>query len=283
MDLEGKVVVITGGGAGIGAAIARAMANANARHIVVTDINFDNAQAIAKEVNGSAKMVDVAKEEQIIELVQTVEEQHGPIDLFCSNAGFVTNAGLEDTNERIAQMWEVHVMAHIYAARAVLPQMIANGGGYLLNTASAAGLLTQIGSLAYSVTKGAAISLAQWLAITHHHQGIRVSVLCPQAVRTDIIVNSPDAVPEKEAEWEEGGVASSDGILEPDEVASEGIAAIQDERFLVLPHKQVEDYIKYRAEDMDRWLNGMRRFQDKLYEGGSLPGDIMGLDRWTSL
>ncbi|MEC7878884.1 MAG: SDR family oxidoreductase [Actinomycetota bacterium] len=283
MDLEGKVVVITGGGAGIGAAIARAMENANARQIVVTDINFDNAKAIAKEVNGSAKMVDVAKEEQIIELVQTVEEQHGPIDLFCSNAGFVTNAGLEDTNERITQMWEVHVMAHIYAARAVLPQMIANGGGYLLNTASAAGLLTQIGSLAYSVTKGAAISLAQWLAITHHHQGIRVSVLCPQAVRTDIIVNSPDAVPEKEAEWEEGGVASSDGILEPDEVASECIAAIQDERFLVLPHKQVEDYIKYRAEDMDRWLNGMRRFQDKLYEGGSLPGDIMGLDRWTSL
>ena len=283
MDLEGKVVVITGGGAGIGAAIARAMANANARHVVVTDINFDNAQAIANEVNGSAKMVDVANEEQIIELVQTVEEQHGPIDLFCSNAGFVTNAGLEDTNERIEQMWEVHVMAHIYAARAVLPQMIANGGGYLLNTASAAGLLTQIGSLAYSVTKGAAISLAQWLAITHHHQGIRVSVLCPQAVRTDIIVNSPDAVPEKEAEWEEGGVASSDGSLEPDEVASECIAAIQDERFLVLPHKQVEDYIKYRAEDMDRWLNGMRRFQDKLYEGGSLPGDIMGLDRWTSL
>ena len=283
MDLEGKVVVITGGGAGIGAAIARAMATANARHVVVTDINFDNAQAIANEVNGSAKMVDVANEEQIIELVQTVEEQHGPIDLFCSNAGFVTNAGLEDTNERIEQMWEVHVMAHIYAARAVLPQMIANGGGYLLNTASAAGLLTQIGSLAYSVTKGAAISLAQWLAITHHHQGIRVSVLCPQAVRTDIIVNSPDAVPEKEAEWEEGGVASSDGSLEPDEVASECIAAIQDERFLVLPHRQVEDYIKYRAEDMDRWLNGMRRFQDKLYEGGSLPGDIMGLDRWTSL
>ena len=148
MDLEGKVVVITGGGAGIGAAIARAMANANARHVVVTDINFDNAQAIANEVNGSAKMVDVANEEQIIELVQTVEELHGRIDLFCSNAGFVTNAGLEDTNERITQMWEVHVMAHIYAARAVLPQMIANGGGYLLNTASAAGLLTQIGALA---------------------------------------------------------------------------------------------------------------------------------------
>tara|TARA_B100000427_G_scaffold181133_1_gene150603 strand:+ start:876 stop:1778 length:903 start_codon:yes stop_codon:yes gene_type:complete len=283
MDLEGKVVVITGGGAGIGAAMARAMAKANARHIVVTDINFENAQAVASEVNGSARMVDVAKEEQIIELVHDVEQQHGPIDLFCSNAGFVTNAGLEDTNERITQMWEVHVMAHIYAARAVLPQMIANGGGYLLNTASAAGLLTQIGSLAYSVTKGAAISLAQWLAITHHHQGIRVSVLCPQAVRTDIIINSPDAVLGEEAEWEEGGVASSDGILEPDLVALECISAIKDERFLVLPHRQVEDYIKYRAEDMDRWLSGMRRFQEKLYDGDDLPGDIMGLDRWTSL
>ena len=121
MDLDGKVVVITGGGAGIGAAMARAMAKANARQIVVTDINYENAQSVADEVNGSAMMVDVAKEEQIIDLVDTVEQQHGPIDLFCSNAGFVTNAGLEDTNERITQMWEVHVMAHIYAARAVLP------------------------------------------------------------------------------------------------------------------------------------------------------------------
>ena len=283
MELDGKVVVVTGAGAGIGAALAREIAKANAQHIVVTDINFDNAQAIAKEVNGSAKMVDVAKEEQIVELVNSVEEQYGPIDVFCSNAGFVTNAGLEDTNERITHMWEVHVMAHIYAARAVLPQMIANGGGYLLNTASAAGLLTQIGSLAYSVTKGAAISLAQWLSITHHHQGIRVSVLCPQAVRTDIITNSPDAIEGEEVEWEEGGVASSDGILEPDAVAQACISALRDERFLVLPHEQVEDYMKFRAEDIDRWLNGMRRFQKNIYETGAMPGDIMGPDRWTTL
>jgi len=283
MELAGKVVVITGGGSGIGAALAKTMAKAGARHIVVSDINYENAQAIAEEVNGTAKLVDVSEEEQIMQLVDSVEDQYGPIDIFCSNAGYVTNAGLEDTNERITQMWEVHVMAHVYAARAVLPQMIANGGGYLLNTASAAGLLTQIGSLAYSVTKGAAVSLAQWLAITHHHQGIRVSVLCPQAVRTGIIANSPDTVAGEEAEWEEGGVASSDGILEPDSVAQDCISAINDERFLVLPHQQVIDYMKYRAEDIDRWLNGMRRFQEKLYEGGPLPGDIMGPDNWTSL
>ena len=283
MDIVGKVVVVTGGASGIGAAMAKAMANAGARHIVVTDIDLENAQAVAKEVNGTAKLVDVSKEEQIIQLVDSVEDQHGPIDIFCSNAGYVTNAGLEDTNERITQMWEVHVMAHVYAARAVLPQMIANGGGYLLNTASAAGLLTQIGSLAYSVTKGAAVSLAQWLAITHHHQGIRVSVLCPQAVRTGIIANSPDAVSGEEAEWEEGGVASSDGILEPDSVAQDCISAINDERFLVLPHQQVIEYMKYRSEDIDRWLHGMRRFQEKLYEGGTLPGDIMGPDSWTRL
>jgi len=283
VDIVEKVVVVTGGGSGIGAALAKAMANAGARHIVVADINLKNAQAVAEEIDGIAELVDVSKEEQIIQLVNSVENRYGPIDIFCSNAGYVTNAGLEDTNERITQMWEVHVMAHVYAARAVLPQMIANGGGYLLNTASAAGLLTQIGSLAYSVTKGAAISLAQWLAITHHHQGIRVSVLCPQAVRTGIIANSPDTVVGEEAEWEEGGVASSDGILEPDSVAQDCIAAISDERFLVLPHEQVVDYMKYRAEDIDRWLNGMRRFQEKLYEGGPLPGDIVGPDSWTSL
>ncbi|MBG02175.1 MAG: short-chain dehydrogenase [Acidimicrobiaceae bacterium] len=283
MEISEKLIVITGGGAGIGAALAMGMANAGARHVIVSDINFENAQKVANQINGSAASVDVSKEDEILELVQSVEDKHGPIDIFCSNAGYVTNAGLEDSNERITHMWEVHVMAHIYAARAVIPQMIANGGGYLLNTASAAGLLTQIGSLAYSVTKGAAVSLAQWLAITHHHQGIRVSVLCPQAVRTDILSNSPDLVSGEEAEWEEDGVASSDGILEPESVALECISAINEERFLVLPHQQVVDYMKYKAEDIDRWLSGMRRFQEKLYDGTSLPGDIMGPDSWTSI
>lgn len=167
-------------------------------------------------------------------------------------------------------------MAHIYAARAVLPQMIANEGGYLLNTASAAGLLTQIGSLSYSITKSAAVSLAEWLSITHYHQGIRVSVLCPQAVRTDILVNSPDnAENEIDPEWAEGGVASSDGILETETVAQTCMEAIAQERFLVLPHEEVQDYIQFKAGNMDKWLNGMRRFQDKLFADDPLPGDAM--------
>jgi NAD(P)-dependent dehydrogenase (short-subunit alcohol dehydrogenase family) len=283
MELKERVAVVTGGGAGIGKALAQAIATEGARQVVVADLDGDKAVDVAKTVSGTPKQVDVSNEEEIIDLVDSVEKEHGPISLFCSNAGFVTTAGLEDTNERITNMWDVHVMAHIYAARAVLPQMVANGGGYLLNTASAAGLLTQIGSLAYSVTKGAAVSLAQWLSITHHHQGIRVSVLCPQAVRTDILANSPDQPDGEEAEWEEGGVASSDGILEPDLVAQICVEAMREERFLVLPHQQVSEYVKYRAEDMDRWLSGMRRFQDKLYDGHELPGDIFSTDKRTSL
>ncbi|MDG1846136.1 MAG: SDR family NAD(P)-dependent oxidoreductase [Acidimicrobiales bacterium] len=278
MELKDRVVVVTGGGAGIGEALVQAAAFEGARKVIVADLDGDKAVAVAKAVSGSAKQIDVSNEEEIIELVDSVEKKYGPIDLFCSNAGFVTSAGLEDTNERITNMWDVHVMAHVYAARAVLPQMVANKGGYLLNTASAAGLLTQIGSLAYSVTKGAAVSLAQWLSISHHHQGIRVSVLCPQAVRTDILANSPDTADGSEAEWEEGGVASSDGILEPDSVAQECVEAIREERFLVLPHQQVSDYMSHRSEDIDRWLSGMRRFQEKLYDGQSLPGDIFVSD-----
>lgn len=170
-------------------------------------------------------------------------------------------------------------MAHVYAARAVVPQMVANGGGYLLNTASAAGLLTQIGSLAYSVTKGAAVSLAEWLAVTHHHQGIRVSVLCPQAVRTNIITNSPDAQAQRiggddEDPWA-GGVASADGVVEPADVAAACLHAMAEERFWVLPHEEVAEYVRRKATDVDRWLGGMRRFQDMLFPEGDLPGDVI--------
>lgn len=276
MDIKDQVVVITGGGAGIGSALARASVLRGARAIAVADINGDKAKAVANEIGGESYKVNVSSEEEIVGLVNDVESRHGPIGLFCSNAGFVTSAGLEDTNERIQNMWDVHVMAHIYAARAVLPQMIANKGGYLLNTASAAGLLTQIGSLSYSITKSAAVSLAEWLSITHYHQGIRVSVLCPQAVRTDILANSPDNEDnETDTEWTEGGVASSDGILEIKEVAEACMEAVLQEQFLILPHRQVEDYIKFKATDVDRWLNGMRRFQDKLFVEGPLPGDAI--------
>jgi NAD(P)-dependent dehydrogenase (short-subunit alcohol dehydrogenase family) len=273
MDLEGRVAVITGGGSGIGEALAVAVAAAGAAHVVVADIDADQAERVAAAVGGTAAEVDVRRESTIRALVESTEEVHGPIGLFASNAGYVTTGGLEDGNDRIQAMWEVHVMAHIYAARAVLPQMIANGSGYLLNTASAAGLLTQVGSLSYSVTKHAAISLAEWLAITHHHQGIRVSVLCPQAVRTNILENSPDA-----AIWDglDGSVAGQDGVVEPGDVARQCLEAIGEERFWVLPHPEVADYVVRKATDVDRWLAGMRRFQSAAYPDGPLPGDAIG-------
>lgn len=277
MELAGRVVVVTGGGSGIGEALVRAMAAADAAHVVVADLDGEEAARVAAEVGGSAVEVDVRDEPAVAALAQQTESDHGPIGLFASNAGFVTSAGLEDSNERIQAMWEVHVMAHIYAARAVLPQMIANGGGYLLNTASAAGLLTQIGSMSYSITKSAAISLGEWLAVTHHHQGIRVSVLCPQGVRTNLIDNSPDGLAgraDSDDPWE-GGVASFDGVAEPPDVAAACMDAIRDERFLVLPHPQVADYMVRKATDVDRWLGGMRRFQDLLFPDGGLPGDAM--------
>ena len=219
-----------------------------------------------------AKLIESGKA-AIVDLVESTLAAHGPIDLFASNAGYVTVGGVEDTNERIQQMWEVHVLAHIYAARAVLPSMIANGGGYLLNTASAAGLLTQIGSMSYAVTKHAAVAFAEWLSITHHHQGIRVSVLCPQAVQTNIGENSPDASQRNAVSV--GGVASGDGIVSSETAAQACIDTIRAETFHVLPHAEVKTYIERKATDVDRWLTGMRRMQSALYQGRPLPGDAI--------
>jgi NAD(P)-dependent dehydrogenase (short-subunit alcohol dehydrogenase family) len=275
MELNDRVVVITGGGSGIGEALARAAADAGARHVVVADLDEEQARRVATDIGGTGVGIDVRDEAAIRQLVDTTQDAHGPIDLFVSNAGYVTSAGLEDPNESIQKMWEVHCLAHIYAARAVLPSMIACGEGYLLNTASAAGLLTQIGSMSYSITKAAAVSLAEWLAVTHHHQGIRVSVLCPQAVRTNIVRNSPDNMGRNEGDAWEGGVASGDGVLEPGDVARLCLEAIRDERFLVLPHPEVATYVERKAADRDRWLTGMRRFQSALHPDGVLPGDAI--------
>ncbi|MFW2333223.1 SDR family oxidoreductase [Ilumatobacter sp.] len=275
MELNDRVVVITGGGSGIGEALARAAAGAGARHVVVADLDGDEAARVAADIGGTGVQIDVRDEDALRRLVDSTQDAHGPIDLFVSNAGYVTTAGLEDPNESIQNMWEVHCLAHIYAARAVLPSMIARGEGYLLNTASAAGLLTQIGSMSYSITKAAAVSLGEWLAITHHHQGIRVSVLCPQAVRTNIIQNSPDNTGRTEDDAWEGGVASGDGVLEPADVANLCLEAIRDERFLVLPHEEVATYVERKATDRDRWLAGMRRFQSALHPDGVLPGDAI--------
>ena len=272
MDLRNRVVVITGGGSGIGEALVIAAHGEGARHIVVADLDEDAALRVAGLVGGTGVGLDVRDEVGIRALVERTEDVHGPVDLFASNAGFVTVGGLEDTNERIQAMWEVHVMAHIYAARAVLPSMIARGEGYLLNTASAAGLLTQIGSMSYSITKHAAVSLAEWLSITHHHQGIRVSVLCPQAVATNIARNSPDTLG---GGGLEGGVAAGDGVKSAADVAAACIEAVRAERFHVLPHPEVATYVERKATDIDRWLTGMRRLQSALYTDGSLPGDAI--------
>ena len=274
MELNNKVVVVTGGGSGIGEALAHAAKAAGARHLVVADLNGEQAERVAAEVGGTGVGLDVRDEAAIQRLVAETEDAHGPIGLFVSNAGYVTSAGLEDPNESIQAMWEVHCMAHIYAARAVVPSMIAQGEGYLLNTASAAGLLTQVGSMSYTITKAAAISLGEWLSVSHHHQGIRVSVLCPQAVRTNIVTNSPDNVDGAERELD-GGVASGDGVLEPSDVADLCLDAIRNERFLVLPHPEVATYVERKAADRDRWLAGMRRFQTALHPEGPLPGDAI--------
>ena len=269
MDIANRIMVVTGGASGIGKALAEAFHREGARHVVVADRDEAGAKEVAEAIGGTGIGLDVADEDAVRDLVQAVTSNIGPIDLFMSNAGYVTMGGLEVPNEEINDMWDVHVMSHVYAARAVLPSMIERGEGYLMSTASAAGLLTQLGSLAYSLTKHAAVALAEWIAITHGHQGIRVSVHCPQAVRTNIGANSPTAGRFGEAV----GVASGDGVLTAEQAADVCIEAIREERFWVLPHPEVAEYVRRKATDVDRWLHGMRRFQGRLYEGKQLPGD----------
>ena len=270
MEVKDKVVVITGGAAGIGEGLAHRFAEDGARHIAIVDLDPAACERVVNDLgdcSASAHAVDVASEAKIQQLVKDVEADFGGIDLFVSNAGYVTIGGLEAPNEDLQKMWEVHVLSHLYAARAVLPGMIERGSGYLLNTASAAGLLSQIGSLHYSVTKHAAVSLAEWLAITHGPQGIRVSVLCPQAVSTSIVDNSPSK------HLMAGGprVASGDGDLQPSDVAEVVTQAMREERFWVLPHTEVAEYTRRKSTDIDRWLGGMQRFQANLYDGKDLP------------
>lgn len=269
MELRDRVVVVTGGASGIGKGLAERFHAEGASHVVVADRDEGGAKAVAAAVGGTGCGLDVSDEAALRELVAATQREHGRIDLFVSNAGFVTIGGLETPNEELQRMWEVHVLAHLYAARAVLPGMIARGEGYLLNTASAAGLLAQIGSLAYSVTKHAAVALAEWISITHGHQGIKVSVLCPQAVETNISANSPsrkalDSLP---------GVAARDGVLQPADVADVVVQALREERFWVLPHPEVAEYARRKADDVDRWLSGMQRWQQRLFAGKTHPAD----------
>jgi NAD(P)-dependent dehydrogenase (short-subunit alcohol dehydrogenase family) len=247
MEIDNRIVVITGAASGIGRALAQKFHEAGARTIVCADIDGDGARTVATAVSGVSFRTDVSREADMQALVDEVETQIGPIDLFCSNAGIGIGGGVEASNEAWQKIWDVNVMAHVWAARHVLPRMIARGEGYLLNTASAAGLLTQIGAAPYAVTKHAAVGLAEWLAITHGDAGIKVSLLCPQAVRTAMTAGA------------ETSIASIDGMIEPEAVAQACLGAIAEERFLVLPHPEVEEYMRRKTADYDRWLGGMRK------------------------
>jgi NAD(P)-dependent dehydrogenase (short-subunit alcohol dehydrogenase family) len=249
VKLAGKHAVVTGGANGIGRALCQKFAAEGAR-VVVADLDIERASELASEIGGLAVATDVGDEASVCALVERAGNENGPIDLFCSNAGIGFFGGIEIANEDWQKIWDVNVMAHVYAARAVLPSMLERGEGYLLNTASAAGLLTQIDSACYSATKHAAVGFAEWLAVTYGDRGIAVSVLCPQAVRTAMT-----------ADFENGGVAGVDGMIEPEEVADCTVEAIGEERFLILPHPTVEKYLQNKVSGYDRWLAGMRRLR----------------------
>lgn len=258
MELTDKIVVITGGANGIGKAMAVRFHAAGAKHIVVADLDADGARTVANDVAGSSMEVNVADEDAVRHLIEGTENDIGPIDLFCSNAGIATADSLDAPNEQWQLIWDVNVMAHVYAARHLVPRMVKRGGGYLLNTCSAAGLLNQIGGVAYGVTKHAAVGLGEWIAMTHAHEGIRVSLLCPQAVRT--AMTSGEAMNNKGV-----AAAANDGMIEADTLADSVVEGLRDERFLILPHPEVEEYMRRKTADYDRWIRGMNRFHQSIY------------------
>ncbi|MCH8174396.1 MAG: SDR family oxidoreductase [Proteobacteria bacterium] len=255
MQIKGKVVVVTGGASGIGKSLCERFAQEGASAVVVSDINQAGIEQTVADISASTRALgvktDVGVEEEVNELVAKTLDQFDHIDLFCSNAGIFTPGGENVSTEAWQTIWDINVMSHIFAARAVLPGMLARGEGYLLNTSSAAGLLSQVGSAPYSVTKHAAIGFAEWLSISYGNKGIKVSVLCPQAVRTAMTAGG------------DGGVAGLDGMLEPEKLADTVIETLEKERFLVLPHPEVLTYMRRKTDDYDRWLGGMRRLHEK--------------------
>ncbi len=259
MKLQDKVVVVTGGAHGIGRALCRRFAVEGARAVIVADLDLEQAQKVAGEIAGKtaslAVKTDVASESEIERLVETATENFGRVDLFCSNAGIGGVPGGEEvSNDAWQQIWEVNVLSHIFAARAVLPQMLSRGDGYLLNTASAAGLLTQIGSAPYAVTKHAAVAFAEWLSVTYGDRGIKVSCLCPQGVRTNML---------REASEKGPSAFLLQSAIEPEAVAETVVKGLAEEKFLILPHPEVAEYFQRKATDYDRWIRGMRRLQEK--------------------
>jgi NAD(P)-dependent dehydrogenase (short-subunit alcohol dehydrogenase family) len=255
MELRDSHVVVTGAAGGIGSAVARRFAAEGARAVVVADVDEAGARKVADEIGHDAAQVDVRQQDSIKALVDRATETNGPIDLFFSNAGVAGPAGGPEGDDDAWQAtWEINTMAHVWAARAVLPGMIERGEGYLVSTASAAGLLTQVDALAYSATKHAAVAVAEWLAINYRDAGIRVSCVCPQAVRTPML----DVAAEGSAGMR--SMQAGGAILEPEDVAEAIVQGIREERFLILPHPEVARYMQHKANDPDRWLERMRQF-----------------------
>ena len=251
MRVQDKVVVVTGGAHGIGRALCRRFAAEGAKAVVVADIEHEAARSCAAEIGGWNISTDVSSESDMQGLVDEVLKTHGQIDLFCSNAGVGVDGDCSAPDRDWLRSWEVNVMGHVYAARAVLPSMLARHAGYLLQTVSAAGLLTMLGSAPYSATKHAALGLAEWLSITYGDQGIKVSALCPMGVRTRML---------EQAEFG-GGTFLLDDAIDPDEVAEAVIQGLDAEQFLIAPHPKVREHFRRKADDYDRWLAGMRRLQ----------------------
>src|SRR5436190_18257623 len=260
MELSDRVAVVTGGASGIGRALAWRLAEEGARGVVVADLDAPGAQAVASDIGARALGVgcDVADEQQVADLVARAEEAFGPVALFCANAGVAVGTDLDTPEETWELALGVNVRAHLYAAKALVPGWLERGEGYFLATASAAGLLTQIGSAPYAVTKHAAVAFAEWLSVTYGDRGIRVSCLCPQGVNTPMLNAGADT---EDAPKATDVVRMAGNVLEPEQVADAVVDTLREERFLVLPHPEVLTYFQRKGSDYDRWLAGMRRLQ----------------------
>lgn len=263
MDMAGRHVVVTGGASGIGRACALRFAEEDAK-VTVVDLDNAGAQQTAGEIDALGIQADVGRESDITALIDTAQAHHGPIDVFFSNAGITGPVGgpPELGDEDWDRLWRVNVMSHIWAARALLPPMLERADGYLVSTASAAGLLSQIGAIGYAATKHAAVAVAEWIDITYRDQGVRASCLCPQFVNTPMVTDG---------ELDVDKLQRIADVLEPEQVADDVVEAIREERFLILPHPEVASYMRNRASDHARWLAGMRRLQAQLGGLGRAP------------
>lgn len=250
MEIRNKVIVITGGAGGIGLAIAKAFLTDDPKVIILADINFDHADLKNKKV--IYKKCNIASELEVNNLIDEINNDFGLIDIFCSNAGILTLGDEQSSNEDWNKNWNLHVMAHVFAAKKLIPDMIKRGYGYFVNTSSAAGLLSHIDSVTYSTTKHAAIGFAEWLAITYGKEGIGVSVLCPQAVKTNM------------TKGRENEVSALDGMMHPDKVALEVLNAVKNEVFLISPHTEVLGYFQNKANNYSRWIGGMQKLKSRL-------------------